>query len=192
MRSGESLVGSVDGSLSQASSEAAGGDNVQVRLDARQFAHAAQALSGRSQVEVFPRFVAECREAGRVVQWSVQGSVDTDGACWLELDVSASVVVQCQRCLGDLPLPIASRTRFRLVFDGEAWDDADLEDDSFEALELDGPLELATLVEDELLLALPPVPMHEEACGLPAGSLDKLAGNGRPSPFAVLGALKKS
>lgn len=176
---------------SEEAGPATGCDAVQIRLDARQFARSGQVLSGYSPVGLFQRFVAECRDAGQQVEWSLHGAVDGDGACWLELYVSAAVVLQCQRCLDDMPWSIDSRTRFRLVSGGEPWDDADLEDDSFEALELDGPLQLADLVEDELLLALPAVPLHDE-CGLPAGSRDKVSGERKASPFAVLGALKKN
>lgn len=165
------------------------GDAVAVRLDARQFAQSGAVLKGVADFPVFGRLAEECRSE-RGVEWSVAGSVDADGVCWLDLDVAAEVTVQCQRCLADMSLSVDSTSRFRLVFAGEIWGDEDIDDDSFEALEVDGPLDLAVLVEDEVLLSLPAVPLHER-CDLPDG-----AGRGelpaKPSPFAVLGQLKRN
>ena len=50
-------------------------------------------------------------------------------------------MLQCQRCLEDVAVGVRSRSRFRLVPAGEEWGDQDLDDDSYEALELDGLLE---------------------------------------------------
>ncbi|MDY0055309.1 MAG: YceD family protein [Methyloversatilis sp.] len=168
------------------------GDEVCVRLDAQQLARAQQRLAGTVPLVSFERLAAECRSADGI-EWSLAGSVDADGACWLSLEVSAGVVMQCQRCLGDVQVDVRSESRFRVVFAGEAWGDEDLDDDSFEALELDGPLDLAALVEDEVLLALPAVPLHEQ-CEAPAvaGASGQEANSAKPSPFAVLGQLKRN
>lgn len=168
------------------------GDEVRVRLDAQQLARAQQCLAGRASLASFERLAAECRVVDGV-EWSLAGSVDADGACWLTLSVSAKAVMQCQRCLGDVQIDAHSESRFRLVFAGEAWGDEDLDDDSFEALELDGPLDLAVLVEDEVLLALPTVPLHE-SCETPgaAGAKEQEKTSAKPSPFAVLGQLKRN
>ena len=60
-------------------------------------------------------------------------------------------------------------------------------------LALEPRFDLAALIEDELLLALPLVPMHE-VCPVPvrmsAGELPDLPEEKKPNPFAALGALK--
>jgi uncharacterized protein len=62
-------------------------------------------------------------------------------------------------------------------------------------IENDEPVKLSELIEDELILALPIIPKHTEAC-LPeelwkAG--DAVIEDEKPeSPFAVLSALKKN
>ena len=81
-----------------------------------------------------------------------------------------------------------------------AEDDASDEDLLVMTLQFD----LLALIEDELLMAIPLVPMHEEcpeAPTLSAGRLetDTVAGrlaaagvdSGKPNPFAVLAQLKK-
>lgn len=175
------------------------GDELQVRIDAQQFARAGHSLSGEVRPAAFERLTAECGAEGpgeRPVRWALQGSVDAEGVCWLSLEVSAGVPMQCQRCLGDVLVEARGVSRFRLVPAGEEWTDEDLEDDSFEALEVDGPLDLHILVEDEVLLALPTVPVHAQ-CDMPdvAGEAGEQAGSAaakRPSPFAVLEKLKRN
>jgi uncharacterized protein len=174
------------------------GDELQVRIDAQQFARAGTTLSGEVRLAAFERLASECGAEGageRSLRWALHGSVDAEGACWLSLEVSADVPMQCQRCLGDVLVEARGASRFRLVVAGEEWGDEDLEDDSFEALEIDGPLDLHALVEDEVLLALPTVPAHAQCdmpdvagkAGEPAGATEK-----RPSPFAVLEQLKRN
>jgi len=61
----------------------------------------------------------------------------------------------------------------------------ELEDDSRDFLPVVKELDVAELVEDEILLALPVAPRHEK-CGLPGAAE---AGD-RVNPFTVLGGLK--
>jgi uncharacterized protein len=81
------------------------------------------------------------------------------------LHVEADVVLTCQRCLGPMRRRLASESQ--LVFADE--NAAELPD-GFESVGGDPrKLDLAALVEDELLLAVPLIPQHEagEACELP-------------------------
>lgn len=168
------------------------GDDLNVRIDARQFAQAGLRFEGVAPFGAFARLSSEARSDDGI-GWVLEGSVDGDGACWLRLSVRAAVMVQCQRCLGDMSVGVDEVSRFRLVFAGEEWNDEDLEDDSFEAIEVEGPFDVAALVEDEVLLALPVVPLHEQ-CELPAEHANTEAGPEakRPSPFAVLEKLKRN
>ena len=82
--------------------------------------------------------------------------------------------------------PLAISSRLQLMAPGEEWPDDDLADDSADAIEAGGALAVLSLVEEEVLLALPIAPRHE-TCEAPSASA---AGNGS-SPFAALAALKK-
>jgi len=73
-----------------------------------------------------------------------------------------------------------------LIAPGEEWPDDDLVDDGADAIEAEKALAVLSLVEEEVLLALPIAPRHEQ-CEPPSGGA---AGHG-PSPFAALAALKK-
>ena len=75
-----------------------------------------------------------------------------------EGSVSGGVWLVCQRCLGDFAARLESPVRIAFVDSDE---DAATVPEDYEAVTVDaGRLALADFVEDELLLALPLVPMH--------------------------------
>ncbi len=97
----------------------------------------------------------------------------------------------CQRCLEIAALPIHGEYTYAVVKEGASDQSVPK---GYDALEVgEEPLDLLTLVEDELLLALPIVPVHED-CQPPAGldepepSEDEVS---RSNPFSVLAQLKR-
>ena len=98
--------------------------------------------------------------------------------------------VSCQRCLEAMDLKLEASPWVILMKAGErlARNEADAD-----ILVVDKPLSLSALVEDELLLAMPMVPMHDlNQC--PAKSYvtrARRAGVIGRNPFAVLSRMKK-
>lgn len=97
---------------------------------------------------------------------------------------------RCERCLERFRLPLETGVDLRIAKSGESR----FTDDS-EVLEVSGPVSVAELVENELILALPMVPMHpEEECpatALIGGTTDEEpATTRRENPFAALAALR--
>ncbi len=78
------------------------------------------------------------------------------------------------------------KSRLQLMAPGEEWPDDDLADDSADAIEAEKDLAVLSLIEEEVLLALPIAPRHEQ-CEPPSGSTAETG----PLPFAALAALKK-
>ncbi|MBS1211782.1 MAG: metal-binding protein [Proteobacteria bacterium] len=104
------------------------------------------------------------------------------------LTVSADLVLQCQCCLEPLPWPVNSRTTLAVV---KSIDEANLLPESLEPLLMEEEtIGLADLVEQELVLAVPPIPQHEQ-CDTPAKGAGAATGGGRENPFARLAELKK-
>jgi DUF177 domain-containing protein len=110
-----------------------------------------------------------------------------------EVEVTARAVLTCQRCLAPLEWPIASRGRVALVADAAEADRAPAQLET--ALAPDRRVSVRDLVEEELLLALPLCPVHEEdGCGAAgqAQSADRsAAGEKRHRPFERLNELLK-
>jgi uncharacterized protein len=107
--------------------------------------------------------------------------------------VSGRLTLQCQRCLGPMDWD-ASLELELLVLPGEAG--ADVLDAGAEfVMAPEDSLSPRQVVEDELILALPLIPRHDndEDCQapahepVPAEAPDK----GKPNPFAVLKRLKR-
>jgi uncharacterized protein len=88
--------------------------------------------------------------------------IDEQGIRYAAGRVRAELQLLCQRCLQPLTLPIDVRTRLAFVHPEEA----ERLPDTYDPLVYDEPsLEVARIVEDELMLALPIVPMHaSDAC----------------------------
>jgi len=111
----------------------------------------------------------------------------------VDLDVTGELSVRCQRCLGALEVPVASHVG--LVFDTLRNASEELPAGDYEPLPLDpDAVDLAALVEDELLLSVPLVPLHE-ACAVAAacGTVEPEAAGpeGTQRPFAGLKDLLK-
>ena len=113
---------------------------------------------------------------------------------WLHLQAKTSVPLTCQRCMTVVQTPLQVDQRYRFVASEDiamAQDDASEED----LLVMVPQFDLLALLEDELLMALPLVPMHDECPVLPAfnaGVIDVPENVAdKPNPFAALAQLKK-
>lgn len=172
------------------------------RLDVAAFAKAHAELEGRLPMARAQRLGSSTvapadGEAGEVT-WSVKGfwrqPAGGEAEIRLHLVAHATVHLTCQRCLQPMAQPLEVDRTVRFV-PGEEYA-AQLDEESDEdVLALPRTLDLPALVEDELILALPIVPMHE-ACPQPlaydgeAGTDVAEDGAERPNPFAALAALK--
>ncbi|MBA4178351.1 MAG: hypothetical protein C0505_17605 [Leptothrix sp. (in: Bacteria)] len=136
-----------------------------------------------------------CATSDASARWQAHGwLVPVPGGepeIWLELQGTAEVPLQCQRCLQPLTESLQVRRRFRFVRSEDEAErlDEECEDD---VLALPPRLDLRALLEDELILALPIVPRHEVCPDpLPLPAEDTAAEEApAPNPFAALAALR--
>ncbi|MBY0436608.1 MAG: DUF177 domain-containing protein, partial [Burkholderiales bacterium] len=111
----------------------------------------------------------------------------------LELKIEGWLMVRCLRCLGPMRWPVQIENRVRL-----ARNDADLDvadEEGVDAIPASQELNVAELVEDELLLQWPIAPRHTAGADADAGDLqgvtrcdaDLTAGDTKVvHPFAAL------
>jgi uncharacterized protein len=166
-------------------------------LDVKAFAKAQMHLEGDTPVTEFERLAEDCmgEVTGQVV-WSAQGAMAPDqsgkDAAWLHLEAKATVPLTCQRCLHPVPVELLIEQDFRFVADEAtalAEDDASEED----LLVLEDSFDLMALIEDELLMSLPLVPMHPTCLSEQAPTSkeeEAILAEAKPNPFAVLASLK--
>lgn len=156
-----------------------------MKLDLFTFARLMQTAAGTVSLQDLSRVDTVDRDG--TLEWAAEGSMTgRHGSPRLDLSVDGAVTLICQRCLQPLHEPIAIRSRFLIAAD-EATAEALDQDDAFDVVVADPEFELNTLIEDEVILALPSAPRHR-VC--PTAAATDVAKVDKPSPFAALAALK--
>jgi len=159
----------------------------QTVIDSLEFARTGQALHGSLPVPGLTRLRDSLVEAPGEVEFVVQGGHDARQRPTLSLDISGTLRLQCQRCLGVLDYPVRLANTLLLVSAGAAAA-GDLDEEDAEWIEASTELDVAALVEEEILLSLPYAPRHEEGqCEQRLTAAKDGAGS---SAFAKLAALK--
>ncbi len=158
-------------------------------INSFEFCRLGENREGTLTLADLPRLAKEVASAAPI-HWVVQGGTDQFGYPRLDLTVTGSVELSCQRCLTPFSFAIASASTLILAKDEQELDsiDAVLEDDELDVILGSKEFNLIELIEDEALLALPLAPKH--ATCPDAATLDALKSAAKPSPFAVLKNLK--
>lgn len=162
-------------------------------MDVREFARAAGHVQGQAPLAQWTRLAQDAAHEEGGVRWTLAGSVRPvkGGAdqLWLTATAELDMALTCQRCLGPVRLPVHVEREFRFVANEEqaVAEDEDSEED---VLVLEKQFDSLSLLEDELIMALPMIPMHEACQG------ERVLTSGpereepkRPNPFAVLSKL---
>lgn len=155
-------------------------------IDSAEFARERQSLTGEIELRDLSRVLDSLQSQDGTIRYELHGRVDRLERPVLQLKVSGTVVLLCQRCMLPFDFAIDSDSILTL-FGNEADIDAAAEQDD----ELDGIVArhdqaVVDLIEDEILLALPLAPKHDVCAS--EGKTDAAAG--KPNPFAVLQQLK--
>ncbi|QHI98049.1 DUF177 domain-containing protein [Xylophilus rhododendri] len=169
-------------------------------LDIPAFARAGAELAGADPLARYPRLVEDIAGSpdGFEVRWKAAGewraATGSAGQPWLHLDGEATLPMTCQRCLQPVDVEVGFETDFRFVPDERTAETEDEESDE-DLLVIRRDFPLRELVEDELLLAMPPVAVHEVCpVALPTAVEDAeftAAEEKKANPFAVLAGLNK-
>ncbi|MBS1188959.1 MAG: hypothetical protein H6R10_751 [Rhodocyclaceae bacterium] len=157
----------------------------QLTIDAFAFARDGRVLEGTLAVSDLERLHDLLAEISGELRYRLEGLKGEHGQSRLRLTASGSLSLACQRCLEAVHFDLEMDSRLELVPEGAELSQDELEDDTRDFLPVAGSLDVAELVEDEVILALPVAPRHED-CGLPGAAE---AGE-RISPFADLAKLK--
>jgi len=130
-----------------------------------------------------------------VVEYALDFGRDSLGISYVDVRAQALLTVICQRSLEPFALPVVVNTRLGLI--KQERDEAGLPPECEPLLVAeDGRLNPADVIEDELLLALPLVPVNPDS-SLPDDVTghemeEEFSSEGRSeNPFAVLRELKK-
>ena len=146
-------------------------------------------------VSAFERLSSQIHVANsKDLQITLHLAKDEDIA-WLSFDVKAVLSVSCQRCLDELSVDVSGSYRMAILENEHKISYLQSIDETADYVLLDEVcmgvqkmLPVADLLEDELLLAMPLSPRHDD-CQMLIENADE---KGEPSdnPFAVLQTLK--
>ncbi len=153
--------------------------------------------TGEAPLQYFARIAdgVQAQDAASIVRWSVRGRLTPAGERFLQIEAQADIQFECQRCLSFFTKTINVSNVVQVVGSEDALDDdQDLDPEATERIVGSQRLDVLALIEDELILSLPYVPMHDVCPSLPgsfSSAEDPDADAVRLSPFAALGKLKK-
>lgn len=169
------------------------------RLNIAAFAAEGEPLAGLTPLQNMERLAQESfgLQPDLAIKWQAKAELrpgmGADGDIWLHLTASTLIPLNCQRCMTPVDSLIEVDQWYRFVATEEI---AMAEDDEAEEdlLVLEPQFDLLAVLEDELIMALPVVPMHEACPVAPqmqSGELEAAESAEKPNPFALLAQLKK-
>lgn len=158
----------------------------QTVIDSLEFARTGQQLGGTLPIAGLTRLADSVFDAGGEIRYELTGLRDARLRPALALVVSGVLRLRCQRCLGELDYRLEIRNVLLLGTEEEA---GRLDEEGADWIEVNPQLDVAALVEDEIILSLPYSPRHE---GYECRHGAPEAVEAAQSAFAKLAALKRS
>jgi uncharacterized protein len=165
-------------------------DHLPDRLDLIATAEAGRVLRGRIPVAGLERVLPALISDEGELQVELNLGKDLDGTCFLAGTIQGEIVLRCQRCMEGMTLPLDLGFRLGLLRNERAVNKLS---DCYEPLVVTAePAYIADIVSDEVLLALPIVPLHKDSdeCHAFIKAYKPQQGEQRDNPFAVLAELK--
>jgi uncharacterized protein len=151
-------------------------------------------LEGEIELRSMPRLLDYLVADEGMVTVKMLFGIDEIGTRYMRGQFSCELSLLCERCLSPMTTKLDVDCLLAMVMsEGKMAGLAEQYDPWL--IENDEPVSLSAVVEDELILALPIVPRHEEPCianeDWTSGTDEGLQENDKPaSPFAVLSELK--
>ena len=162
-------------------------------VDAWRMVQARRSFDGALALAGLPRLAADLAQPDGVVTFAIEFDKDELGVPYLHVRADAVLPLICQRSLDRFELPVHVDSRLGLIVREE--DEAGLPEGYEPLLVGDGVLRLADVIEDELILAVPAVPVKpgsEPVDRVWGETPDEPAAAGRENPFAALKTIKTS
>jgi len=159
------------------------------RVDASRMVQARRSFQGTLPLASLARLRGSLAANDGVAEYDLEFGRDELGVAYLALRVDAELALVCQRTLEVYRQPVHVEQRLGLI--GHESDEAALPPGYEALLIVDGQVHPAEVIEDELILALPVVPLKP---GAPLdwndGSEPDPVDEEPTNPFAVLAKLK--
>lgn len=166
--------------------------SAQAVIDSLEFARAELELQGSLPVSGLARLQDCLYGSAGNVEFAVKGARNGEGRPILRLNINGLLHLRCQRCLGQLDYPLQLSNTLLLVRHGENPADAVADPDALDYVEESTELDVAGLIEDEIVLCLPLAPRHaEDECRGLGEAMQNTGPGNDVSAFSRLKELKK-
>ena len=130
-------------------------------IDGLEFARSRGRLSGDWPIADFPRLQGAV-QSGSALRYELEGVPEEQGRPALRLRVTGTLQLACQRCLGALEHPLRVDALL-LLFDSESdFDGIPISPEAPDGIVATKEMAVRDLIEEEVLLAIPYAPRHEE------------------------------
>lgn len=166
------------------------------RVDVFELARRGSGVDGEAPISAFERVMPSLASGRGSVQFAFRCGLDDRGRLAASLRFGVDVDFLCDRCGHPVPWRLEGASRFWFVHTEEELAGLPVDESDEEPLLGSARFDLWTLLEDELLLALPMSPRHPDCRSLQltaaASSVEPSPERsaGRPHPFAALARLK--
>lgn len=164
-------------------------------VDAWRMVSARRSFAGALPIGAMPRLCEALANREGVAQFELDFGRDSLGTAYIDVRISAPVTLLCQRTLDPFVLPLVVENRLGLI---KLERDESALPPGCEPLLVneDGRLNPSEVIEDELLLALPLIPINPDSklpdyVAEPEAEEFSNASERIDNPFAILRELKK-
>ena len=161
----------------------------QLVIEPSVFAREARTLQGELSVVGLTRLSDWLADTTGVINYRIDGQMSGRKRSQLVLQVDGALSLRCQRCLDAIAYPLRARNLLEFVDDEDELTQEEIEDDTRDFLPWQKEIDVAALIEDEIILVLPSAPRHE-SCALPKSAQEDAMDREDASPFSVLKQLK--
>lgn len=153
-------------------------------------------FDGQILLSDMPRLTKSLHSDSGLVDVVLAFDIDEIGTPYVKGEFTVLVSIVCERCMLPMSMELSVSCLLAMVVSEKFIDKLAEQYDPW-LLENNDPISLSKVVEDELILVLPLVPRHTEAC-LPSEAWSTMSDYNedkgdekRVSPFAILSSLKK-
>ncbi len=138
-------------------------ERIPKRIDHYRYTDRGVIIKGRLPQKELPRLTEIVSDNSDEIEFRLEFGIDVLRNRYMRGHIKTRVILQCQRCLQDYQLVIDSNLALAFVdTDSEA---KRAEENDLEAFYVDPKelVDLRVLIEDELLLGLPQIPVHPDS-----------------------------
>ena len=149
-------------------------------------------IEGELALKDAPRLAEQLADTAGALRYRLRGRVDGLGRPAAALQVEGRVRSRCDRCGGAVEVHIDERAQFFFVADEKELGTLPIDESPEEPLLGSRRFDVAALVEDQAILALPISPRHDDCAAAAPAEPEAGSDGDAHRPFEALAALRKT